>query len=305
MIPSLCDTMVRAQTPAAIRNTIVTMASRRQSLDDPAREELRVTYSLLAVDSAAGLIGVATASRSLAVGNAVPAIDPAVGAVASQAWTNRRLRAQALDALAAGLSPAEVVAQVPTWDDGAPLRQLAVLDIRGRGAHVTGARCTGWAGGRDFPGTVAIGNLLADGGVLDAMCESFTESSARPPARGRHALETFAARLLAALVAGERAGGDARGRESAAVQVARVAEHRQWPPELAVDLRSDHDPEPLERLAELLALRFAGGVESAATDVAAATPVPSWRQTSSGVTAPRTTVTPSDALAHQCGVEQP
>lgn len=216
-----------------------------------------VTYSLMAVDTSAGLIGVATASRSLAVGNAVPAIDPAVGAVVSQAWTNRRLRARALDALAAGLSPQQVVERIPDWDDGAALRQVAVLDIGGRSAHFTGAECSGWAGGRSFEQGVVTGNLLTGGAVLEAMRSSFT-ASAPAGALGseQDVLHAFASRLLAAVAAGERAGGDARGRESAALQVARVAARREWPPELAVDLRADHDPQPLEQLQRLLARRF-------------------------------------------------
>ncbi len=229
-----------------------------------------MTYSLLAVDRQAGLIGVVTASRSLAVGNSVPAIDPAVGAVVTQAWTNRRLKARSLEALRVGLSPDEVVAMVPAWDDGARLRQLAVLDVQGRGAHVTGDRCTQWAGGRTIDHAVAVGNVLTGADVLDAMIASFEASDPNRNDPGVHdSLHHFTARLVDALAAGELAGGDARGRESAAVQVAHIAESSEWPPELAVDLRCDHDAEPVQRLRELLVRRFAVAQEEAPDDLPA------------------------------------
>jgi uncharacterized Ntn-hydrolase superfamily protein len=234
-----------------------------------ARRSPSVTYSLLAVDRQAGLIGVGTASRSLAVGNSVPAIDPAVGAVVSQAWTNRRLRGRSLEALRVGLSPEEIVRLVPAWDDGFALRQLAVLDINGLAAHLTGDGCTQWAGGRSIEDAVAVGNLLTGPDVLDAMCESFESSAPHPTHAGEQdSLEHFATRLVDALTAADAAGGDARGRESAAIQVAHIAPSSEWPPELAVDLRVDHDAEPLERLRELLVRRFTAE-EEAPDDVSA------------------------------------
>jgi uncharacterized Ntn-hydrolase superfamily protein len=235
-----------------------------------ADKECSVTYSLLAVDRQAGLIGVVTASRSLAVGNSVPAIDPAVGAVVTQAWTNRRLKARALEALRVGLSPDEVIGMVPAWDDGFPLRQLAVLDVNGGGAHFTGDGCTQWAGGRSIQNAVAVGNLLTGADVIDAMCSSFAGSDPNlGDSNEQDSLKHFATRLLDALAAGEAAGGDARGRESAAIQVAHLANSSEWPPELAVDLRADHDPEPVDRLQELLVRRFAAAEEEAPDDVSA------------------------------------
>lgn len=229
-----------------------------------------MTYSLLAVDRQAGLIGVATASRSLAVGNSVPAIDPAAGAVVTQAWTNRRLRARSIEALRVGLSPEEIVRLVPAWDDDFRLRQVAVLDISGRGAHHTGDRCTQWAGGRSIENAVVVGNLLTGADVLDAMCDSFESSAPHLSGPGEHdSLQHFATRILDALAAAETAGGDARGRESAAIQVAHIAKSSEWPPELAVDLRADHDADPLERLRELLVRRFAAAEEEAPDDVSA------------------------------------
>jgi uncharacterized Ntn-hydrolase superfamily protein len=231
-----------------------------------------VTFSLLAVDRSAGLIGVVTASRSLAVGNSVPAIDPAVGAVVTQAWTNRRLKARSLEALRVGLSPEEVVGMVPAWDDGARLRQLAVLDVQGRGAHVTGDRCTSWAGGRSIDNAVAVGNVLTGADVLDAMLASFAASDPEISDPGEHdSLHHFTTRLVEALAAGEAAGGDSRGRESAAVQVAHIAGSSEWPPELAVDLRCDHDAEPIQRLLELVARRFEVAEEEAPDDFPAET----------------------------------
>lgn len=226
-----------------------------------------MTYSLLAVDREAGLIGVVTASRSLAVGNSVPAIDPAVGAVVTQAWTNRRLKARSLEALRVGLSPDEVVGMIPAWDDGARLRQLAVIDITGRSAHVTGDRCSEWAGGRSIEDAVAVGNVLTGADVLDAMIHSFQAAHPRLVDPGdQDSLHDFTVRLVDALAAAEGAGGDLRGRESAAVQVAHITATSEWPAELAVDLRCDHDADPVQRLQELVVRRFAVAEEEAPDD---------------------------------------
>jgi Uncharacterized conserved protein len=211
-----------------------------------------MTFTLLAADPARGLLGVVTASRSLAVGASVPAIVPGVGAAASQSWTNPRLRGLLLRELEAGRSPDEAIAGLPAWDEELPLRQVAVLDAAGRSASFTGADCSGWAGEHIGQHAVAIGNLLTGPEVLDAMIAALTA----PVADAHDPAIAFARRMLAALDAGERAGGDRRGRQSAALQVAVATDADDVrPPRLAVDLRSDHDDRPIARLGELLDVR--------------------------------------------------
>lgn len=217
-----------------------------------------MTFTLLAFDRRAGLLGAVTASRSLAVGNAVLAIDPAIGAVASQAWTNRALRGRMLDALAGGESPEAVVRRVTEWDQDPELRQTAAIDVSGRTGAWVGNRTSAWTGQRQGSDYVTVGNLLTGPGVLDAVAESFEGSAAgRGTGEGsQRDLAVFARRLLAALHAGQAAGGDARGRQSAAMVAARRQECRIHPPELAIDLRVDDHTQPLHELSRILELRI-------------------------------------------------
>lgn len=208
-----------------------------------------MTFTLLAVDRDAGLLGAATASRSLAVGNAVIAVDPGLGAVASQAWTNRALRHHLLAALADGADARGAIARLPEHDARPELRQAAAVDLAGITAAHTGEATSGWAGHRLAPGLVALGNLLTGPEVLEAMRSAWRRSAASEPLG-------FAARLLDALEAGDAAGGDARGRQSAAVQSAAILRgERQSPPELAVDLRADDHAAPIAELRRLLSLQ--------------------------------------------------
>jgi len=224
-----------------------------------------MTYTVLARDPRAGLIGAATASRSLAAGNAVLAIRPGVGVVASQAWTNRSLRGLLLGELAAGATAAEAVDAVPGWDDRAELRQVAALPARGAGAARSGREITDWAGHVVTADVVVAGNLLTGPEVLSAMVDDLARAPEIDPADPASAA-LFAHALVSALVAGERAGGDARGRQSAAVLVAAAARpDRRGGPVAAravdllhhrsVDLRVDDHQDPLAELARLVALR--------------------------------------------------
>lgn len=259
-----------------------------------------MTFSFLARDASGTLLGVATASRSLAVGAGVPALDPAAGVVVSQAWTNRVLRHLVLTALRHGANAADALGRALGRDEGGRYRQLAVVARDGSVAAWTGQDTTAWAGHRTGSGWAAAGNLLTGPEVLDAMVRCYgtnappsctTSDPTSKPAADNNANPgpiAHARRLLAALQAGEAAGGDARGRQSAALLVARVQPVAQLPPELVIDLRVDDDPDPISRLEHLLRLR--------ANDLS---------QPSNGLTAPRTVVTPSEAFAHQWGVEQP
>lgn len=211
-----------------------------------------MTFSLVLAVPAHGLLGAATASCSLGVGNAVPSVWPGVGAVVSQAWTNRSLRGQLLARVAAGADPAAAVAGVPELDDGHALRQVGLVDLSGRAAALTGDDCTNWAGSVPLaaPGMagVACGNLLVGEEVLAAIGRAVAAADPTPPRRPGQ----LAAILVGALAAGQGAGGDLRGQQSAAVVVGGGPAQDWSPPDLDVDLRVDDHPSPLVELERLL-----------------------------------------------------
>ncbi|MBF4160775.1 DUF1028 domain-containing protein [Nocardioides acrostichi] len=211
-----------------------------------------MTLSLVVAVPKAGLLAAATASFSLSVGNSVPAVWPGVGAVVSQAWTNRSLRGRLLAHLAAGARPDQAVATLGALDPEPTLRQVGLVDAAGRSAWHTGSACTPFAGEIDL-GTavhgVVLGNLLVGRTTLEATAGVLGD--APPPQRPGE----LAALALTALRAGQRAGGDSRGQQSAALLVGAGPAQDWTPPDLAVDLRVDDHHRPLEELARLLELR--------------------------------------------------
>lgn len=209
-----------------------------------------MTYTVLARDRRAGLIGAATASKSLAVGNAVLALRPGVGVVASQAWTNRALRGRLLDALEAGASAADAVASVPDWDDRSDLRQVALLPVDGPGAAFSGRGTTVWSGDLVELDVIVAGNVLTGGDVLAAMM-AVMQSRSPIEVDSPDASARFGALLAASLRAGQERGGDARGRQSAAVIVATTGHDA----DVRVDLRVDDHADPLAELDRLIDLR--------------------------------------------------
>lgn len=203
------------------------------------------TFSIVARDPVAEAVGVAVASRFLAVGAVVPWARAGAGAVATQALANTGYGPRGLELLAQGLPAEAVVRQLTAADPGREARQLGVVDLGGGAATYTGAACAAWAGGITGVDFAAQGNLLAGPEVLAAMGDSFAAS------RGS---TNLAARLLTALAAGEAAGGDARGRQSAALYVAREGGGYGGFSDRLVDLRVDDHPEPVRELARLLGL---------------------------------------------------
>src|SRR6185503_18004632 len=135
--------------------------------------EAIATYSICACDLGAGQWGVATQSKFLAVGSAVPWAAPHVGAIATQSYANPRYGPDGLALLGEGLSAEEVVARLTGADDERALRQLGVVDGEGRAATFTGADCHAWAGGRTGDGYAAQGNILVSAATVDALAESF------------------------------------------------------------------------------------------------------------------------------------
>lgn len=172
------------------------------------------TFSIAAVDSATGEVGVAVTTRVACVGNAVPWVRAGVGAVATQAFTRLEYGPELLDLLAEGVAAPEALRRVTAADPGASRRQVGVVGLVGGSAQHTGDSTNAWAGHRSGPNYVTQGNLLMGPAVLEAVGTTFAASAAR----GRH----LADRLIEALAAGQAAGGDARkGRaQSAAVVVA-------------------------------------------------------------------------------------
>jgi uncharacterized Ntn-hydrolase superfamily protein len=209
--------------------------------------DLVATYSICACDLGAGQWGVATQSKFLAVGSVVPWAEPNVGAVATQAYANPRFGPDGLALLREGLAADAVVTRLTEADDGRAHRQLGVVDRAGRGATYTGDECHAWAGGRTGHCYAAQGNILVSGATVDALAETFEASAGA----------TLPARLLDCLDAAEAAGGDSRGRQSAALLVVEPDGGYASLSDVLVDLRVDDHPEPLHELRRLYRLHDA------------------------------------------------
>jgi len=199
------------------------------------------TYSICACDLAAGQWGVATQSKFRAVGSVVPWAEPYVGAIATQAYANPRYGPQGLALLRDGMSAEETVERLTSADDGRAHRQLGVVDGDGRSATYTGAECNAWAGGRAGTGYAAQGNILVSGETVDALAGTFEASAGKP----------LAERLLDCLDAAEAAGGDSRGRQSAALLVVERDGGYASLSDVLVDLRVDDHPDPLVELRRI------------------------------------------------------
>lgn len=202
------------------------------------------TYSIVACDLEKREWGVGVQSKFLAVGAAVSAAAPEVGALATQAWANLAYRPQGLALLREGRSADEVVRALVAADEGRTHRQVGVVDRHGRAATYTGSDCLEWAGGATGLGYAAQGNILVSAATVEALAETFEGSEGRP----------LAERLLACLAAAESAGGDRRGRQSAALLVVRKDGGYGGTSDVAVDLRVDDHPEPIEELERIYRL---------------------------------------------------
>lgn len=196
-----------------------------------------MTWSILARDES-GRLGVAIASRFFAVGALTVHTRRDVGATVTQALMNPLYGERGLALLEEGLPAAEVVRRLVDADDGRGHRQLHVLPARGDAAAFTGADCIGWCGHRVDHDFSVAGNMLAGAQVLDATARDYGDTAGRP----------LAERLLAAMAAGEAAGGDKRGRQSAAL---RIHGDEDYP---ALDIRVDDHAEPIAELKRLYAV---------------------------------------------------
>ena len=219
-------------------------ATSRRTCGGPDR--LASTFSIVARDPKAKELGIAVQSHYFSVGSAVPWAAYGVGAVATQSFVEPAYGPRSLRLLARGLPPSKVLRQLTARDPKREVRQVGVIDASGRAAAWTGAGCIEYAGhviGRDYS---AQGNLLASARVWPAMGRAFTST------RGR-----LAERLLAALEAGQRAGGDARGMQSAALLIVGPGERGKPWTERKTDLRVEDHAQPIRELRRLVNLQRA------------------------------------------------
>jgi uncharacterized Ntn-hydrolase superfamily protein len=201
------------------------------------------TFSIAAFDPDDRAWGLAVASRFLAAGAVVPWVSAGKGAVATQSFANTTFGPLGLELMAAGLPAAQVLQRLLKDDPDRELRQVGLVDLQGQPATFTGKDCYAWAGGLTGQHFAVQGNLLAGEAVIQAMAAGHTSTGG-----------DLADRLLAALLAGDRAGGDRRGRQSAAIYVAREGAGYAGLNDRWLDYRVDDHPNPVPRLIELVEL---------------------------------------------------
>jgi uncharacterized Ntn-hydrolase superfamily protein len=194
-----------------------------------------MTWSIIAKDSATGQIGIAVATKFFAVGALVPHIAPRIGGIATQALVNPYYGIDGLKLLREGKSPQDILASLIHPHCPPETRQLHIMDASGRIAAHTGRECIDWRGHLEGDGFSIAGNMLAGGRVLEDTARVFVDNESLP----------FSRRLLAAMRAGEAAGGDKRGKQSAALL---IHDTEDWP---ALDLRVDDHLDPLAELERL------------------------------------------------------
>ena len=202
------------------------------------------TFSIVAADPESGEVGVAVASRFFAVGTVVPFARSGVGAVATQSFANTSYGPRGIELLERGVTAEEVVRVLTRGDDGREQRQLGVVAANGVAATYTGTKCNAWAGGRAGPNYAVQGNILAGEAVVAAMERAFLDTKGK----------TLAERLYAAIVAGDAKGGDARGRQSMALLVARAKGGYGGFTDRAIDLRVDDHADPIAEMGRLLGI---------------------------------------------------
>ncbi|BCW96564.1 MAG: DUF1028 domain-containing protein [Fimbriimonadales bacterium] len=203
------------------------------------------TFSIVGADPKTGEVGVAVASKFLAVGSVVPFAQAGVGAVATQSYANTTYGPRGLELLRQKVAPQEILQRLTKDDPQREQRQVGIVDASGRSATFTGQRCLRWAGGIAGKHFAAQGNILTGEAVVQAMAEAFQKTEGE-----------LALKLMAALEAGEKAGGDARGRQSAAILVARKNGGYGGFDDRYIDLRVDDHPEPMQELRRLLTLQL-------------------------------------------------
>ena len=198
------------------------------------------TFSIVARDEKTSELGVAVQSKFVAVGSVVPYAKAGVGAIASQAWGNPRYGSVGLELLASGKSAMEVVNLMTSADPYRNSRQLAIIGTDGNASVFTGSECLEWAGGKHGVNFAVQGNILTGPEVIEAMGRVFEDTNG-----------TLAERMIASLHAGQEAGGDKRGRQSAALLVVREGWGYGGLTDRFRDLRVDDHPTPIKELERI------------------------------------------------------
>ena len=219
---------------------------------------LVATFSIAAFDPETDSLGVAVQSKFLAVGSVVPWARAGIGAVVTQAIANFNYGPRGLDLMAEGRTAEETLEALTSADEGRDHRQLGVVDARGRAATYTGSECFDWAGGVTGEYYAAQGNILVGRETVDAMAKAYEGTEG-----------DLAARLLAALDAGQEAGGDSRGRQSAALLVVREGGGYGGDNDRVIDLRVDEHPDPIKELIRIRDLHTLYFGETGPEDVVA------------------------------------
>jgi uncharacterized Ntn-hydrolase superfamily protein len=202
-----------------------------------------MTFSIVACDPKEKTWGIAVASKFPAVGAVVPWASAEAGAVATQSFANTSFGPRGLEMMAQGVYAKETLAKLLMDDPGRELRQVGLVDLKGKSATYTGSGCFPWAGGIAGKGYAIQGNILASAKVVPAMERKFLTTKGDLPTR-----------LHAALLAGDRAGGDKRGRQSAAIYVVKLNGGYGGFVDRWIDYRVDDHADPVLRLGELLGL---------------------------------------------------
>ncbi|MFC0524378.1 DUF1028 domain-containing protein [Pontibacillus salicampi] len=204
------------------------------------KSKLVSTFSIAGYDPVSGEVGVAVQSKFLGVGSVVPWAKAGVGAVATQSLANPSYGPNGLQLLQQGMSPEEAIRTLTEEDSNKDMRQVGIVDVQGRAASFTGVDCYPYAGGRTGENFAVQGNILVDEETIDEMVNKFETIKG-----------TLAERLLAALEAGQYAGGDKRGKQSAALYVAKEQGGYGAFNDRFIDLRVDDHKEPIHELSRL------------------------------------------------------
>jgi uncharacterized Ntn-hydrolase superfamily protein len=215
-----------------------------------------MTWSIVAHDPKTDAFAVAVATKAFAVGASCPFVRAGVGAVSTQSMTNRYLGPAVLDGLARGLPPAAAIEGALVGDEGRGLRQIHAVDRFGRTAAWTGGNCVDWCGSVSAEGISVAGNMLAGEPTIEQTLRTWNTSDELP----------IPERLMAAMLAGEAAGGDRRGKQSAAMVMITTEDF----PDL--NIRVDDHPEPLAELERLLGIWRAAGMARVGTSPSKANP---------------------------------
>ncbi len=219
-------------------------------------KEIVATFSIVGCDPETGETGIAVQSKFLAVGAVVPWAKAGVGAIATQAFANTSYGPEGLRLLAEGKSPEEAAKILTGMDEMKESRQFGIVDVKGNSATFTGQECYDWAGGIAGRNFTAQGNILVNEETVIAMAETFRQGEG-----------PLAERLVKSLSAGQKAGGDSRGRQSAALLVVKDEGGYGGFNDRYIDLRVDDNPQPIEKLKRLLELFYLYNGESSSEQV--------------------------------------